>query len=221
MVDFPGRKSQKKQPIPIGVDDYKVLIEGGYLHVDKTLLIKEFWEEGAPVLLITRPRRFGKSIALSMLRYFFEKTAESTSHLFETSKIWQEEGFQKLQGTYPVIYLSFKDVKAKSWELAFEDLKELLSREVRRTLKPLEDLMAKDYKMKYKSLLEKSANEAEFSGCLLFITEVFKECLSKNTIILIDEYDTPITHAYMNGFYDKMTAIPAGDFSRASKIFLS
>ncbi|MES2199908.1 MAG: AAA family ATPase, partial [Chlamydiota bacterium] len=169
--------------------------------MDKTLLIEDFLDNTSKVTLITRPRRFGKSITLSMLRYFFEKTDKSTAHLFEKSKIWQEERFRKLQGTYPVIFISFKDVKATSWEEAYQKLKSLLAEEVRRTLKPLENKIAQDYKKKYETLINKTAEKTDFEESLLFITKVFKEVVEKNTIILIDEYDTPITHAYLNGFY--------------------
>jgi len=97
--------NSKKPRLPIGIDDYKNLIDENCIYIDKTLLIKEFLDSGNEVTVVTRPRRFGKSIALSMLRYFFEKTEESTAYLFEKSKIWQEEGFKELQGTFPVIHI--------------------------------------------------------------------------------------------------------------------
>src|SRR3990167_2504839 len=178
-------KMPKKQRIPIGVDDYKFMIEGNYLHIDKTLLIKEFWDKGALVTLITRPRRFGKSMNLSMIKYFFEKTEKSTTHLFENTLVWQEEGFQSLQGTYPVIFISFKDIKAPTWEQAYQEIQELLIQEIVRTLEPIEEKMSAHYKAKYQALLNKTANEAEFSRALLFITEVLKKHMDKSTIILI------------------------------------
>lgn len=137
---------ENKLPIPIGVDDFKKMIDQKYMYVDKTLLIKEFLETGADVILITRPRRFGKTISLSMLKYFFEKTEEPTAYLFEKTNIWKEEALKKQQGTYPVIFISFKDVKAENWDAAYEELKELLAREIRRTLKPIENILAEDYK---------------------------------------------------------------------------
>src|SRR3990167_8589006 len=135
-----------KKPLPIGKYDYKKVIDGNYTYIDKTLLIKEFCESGSEVVLITRPRRFGKSIALSMLRYFFEKTEESTAYLFENSAIWKEQGFKELQGTYPVIHISFKDIKATSWEEAYLELKTLLAKEVYRTLNALATKMDDFYK---------------------------------------------------------------------------
>ena len=194
----------KKRSFPIGKDDYKKVIDDNCVYIDKTLLIKEFWETGEEVALVARPRRFGKSITLSMLKYFFEKTEKPTAYLFENSKIWQEEGFKTLQGTFPVIHISFKDIKASTWEAAYSKLKNLLADEVRRTLKPLESTMAPDYKIKYQALIEKTGDQTEFEESLFFITKVFEEHFAQNTIVLIDEYDSPITHAYVHKFYDKM-----------------
>src|SRR3990167_3013108 len=206
-----------KKPLPIGKYDYKKVIDGNYTYIDKTLLIKEFCESGSEVVLITRPRRFGKSIALSMLRYFFEKTEESTAYLFENSAIWKEQGFKELQGTYPVIHISFKDIKATTWDEAYLELQELLIEETKRTLKTLFPLMDEDGKEQYQSLIKKKANTAEFSGSLFFITKMFKECLNKQTIILIDEYDSPITTAYIHNYYTPMITFMSQLLSKALK----
>ena len=208
--------------LPIGEDDYKELIRKKCVYIDKTLLIKEFWEDGSKVFLVTRPRRFGKSIALSMLCYFFEKPAfekpaSSHSYLFEQSAIWKYEEFRKIQGTYPVIFISFKDIKRKSWEDSYEELKNLLAKEVYRTLNPLEPQMDDYHRRKYELLIKKTANVAEFSESLLFITEVFKKHYNENTIILIDEYDSPITHAYIQDFYEEMTDFMRQVLSKALK----
>ncbi|MBM3198711.1 MAG: hypothetical protein FJZ58_05595 [Chlamydiae bacterium] len=193
-----------QKPIPLGVDNYERIVQGGYLYMDKTLLIKEFWDSGSVVTLVTRPRRFGKSIALSMMRCFFEKTEKSKSHLFTHTKIWQEEHFQELQGTYPVIHLSFKDIKALNWEEAFCELQTLLAQEVHRMLAPVITQLDEYYNRQFKALVEKTANKAEFSDSLRLITEVLYKVTKKNTIILLDEYDAPITHAYTHRYYDEM-----------------
>ncbi len=216
-MDLPVKTSKKIQPLPIGVDDYKDLIDEGYIYVDKTLFIKEFWDYKSKVTLVTRPRRFGKSITLSMIRYFFEKTEQSTAYLFEKSKIWQEEGFRELQGTYPIISISFKDVKFNTWEESYQKLKSLLAKEVRRALKPSENAMDANYRKNYDALVNETATVTKFEESLLFITEVFKELFAKNTIILIDEYDSPITHAYVHGFYDKMIGFMRNLLSPALK----
>lgn len=216
-MDLPNKALRNPKDLPIGIDNYKTIIDTKLIYIDKTLVIKEFWDSGSLVTLITRPRRFGKSITLSMLKYFFEKSDQSTSYLFENSKIWQYKEFQKLQGTYPVIFISFKDIKAETWEEAYQELKKLLANEVRRTLKPLLDTMADDYKLQYQALINHTAGEVDFNESLAFITKVFHECLGLKTIILIDEYDTPITSAYLHKFYKKMTDFMRQLLSKALK----
>src|SRR3974390_138233 len=106
----------KSMKLPLGISDYKAIIDDGYYYIDKTLLIEELQPIGDLVLLIPRPRRFGKTLNLSMLRYFFEKSEEDHSHLFKGLKIWKEERCRALQGQFPVIFLSFKDIKFPTWE---------------------------------------------------------------------------------------------------------
>ncbi|MBM3198582.1 MAG: hypothetical protein FJZ58_04940, partial [Chlamydiae bacterium] len=207
----------EKRPIPIGVDDFKEIITGGYVYVDKTLLIKEFWESGAKVTLVTRPRRFGKSIALSMIRYFFEQTKEPGAHLFTHTNIWKNEEMRAHQGAFPVIHISFKDIKASTWEEAYEQLKTFLADEIRRTLKPLENMIDEDHKENYMALLRGYATRIQWERSLFFITALHKEILAKNTLILIDEYDAPITHAYVHGYYDEMVAFMRQLLSQALK----
>ena len=213
MVDI----NAKNPRLPIGIDDYKDLIDEDCIYIDKTLLIKEFLGSANKVTLVTRPRRFGKSIALSMLKYFFEKTEESTSYLFEKSKIWQEEGFKQLQGTFPVIHISLKDIRGTTWAEACEEFKILLAKEVSRALAPLASQMNDTQKKTYESLINKKASEVEFTESLIFISEINKKHLDKTTIILIDEYDSPITHAYVHKFYDKMIEFMRQLLSKALK----
>ena len=209
--------SSKKKSIPLGVDDYKELIEGNYLYIDKTLLIQELWDTKFKVSLVTRPRRFGKSIALSMLRYFFEKTKQSNAHLFEHTKIWQEEGFKKLQGTYPVFHISFKDIKYRSWEESYSAMKSLIAEEVRRVLSPYASEISDYHRPTYEALIHKTASITDFDGSIFFTTAVLKEILGQKTIVLIDEYDTPITYAYLHGHYQSTTDFIRNLFSRGLK----
>ena len=111
--------------VPIGVVDYKKLIEEGYAYVDKTLLIQEIIDRGTELALIPRPRRFGKTLSMSMLKYFFEKTDRDNSYLFSPYKIWQTK-YREVQGQYPVVFFTLKGVKQETWELAYEKLKVLI-----------------------------------------------------------------------------------------------
>lgn len=215
-MDLSDQASQRER-LPIGKDDYKKIIDEGCIYIDKTLVIKEFWRNKSEVTLIARPRRFGKSMTLSMMRYFFEKTEQSNAYLFENTNIWKEEGFKELQGTYPVIHVSFKDIKATTWEEAYLELKELLAKEVKRTLEPLIAEMDEDYKEKYAHLIHETASKVKFNSSLFFITEVLKKHTKKNTIILIDEYDAPIVHAYVHGFFKEMIEFMRQLFSKALK----
>lgn len=167
-------------------------------------MIQEFLDDPSKVTLVTRPRRFGKSIALSMLRYFFEKTKKSTAYLFENTKIWENQECRELQGSYPIITLSFKDVKASCWEEAYLELQEQLIKELKRTLSPLLDKMEEDSRYRYESFIKKTATEVEFNGAVFFMTEVLSKHHGKNTLILIDEYDSPITYSYLHKYYEKM-----------------
>ena len=210
-------RSDQQLSFPLGVDDYSVLVQGNYVYVDKTLFIKEFWKEGAPVVLITRPRRFGKTLSLSMLQYFFENTEKPQNHLFINSKIWQEKGFPEVQGTYPVIFISFKDVKCDTWEDAYEQITELLVEEIDRVLTPIKDSLSPLHKKQYETFITESPSSVKFAGSLKFITAALKSYYDKKVLILIDEYDTPITHSYLRGYYEKMVAFMRNLLSSALK----
>ncbi len=118
--------------IPIGISDFKTIIDEGFYYVDKTLFIEELKRSNGQVMLIPRPRRFGKTLNLSMLQYFYEITPESNAYLFENTAIWKKANFRKLQGTYPVIFLTFKDCKDRNRSTMFSDLKEVIVEEFRR-----------------------------------------------------------------------------------------
>ncbi len=205
-----GFVTEKTLSFPIGVDDYKEIIDKKCIYIDKTLLIKEFWKDDAKVILVTRPRRFGKTISLSMLRYFFESREESNAYLFEKSKIWQEEGFSEIQGRFPVIFISFKDIKYNTWEKSYAKIKNIIKSEVVRTLSPLLGKCLPEEKIQYDELINFSQIADEnrilinFISSLKFITQVYERIYKKKTIVLIDEYDTPITCAYENHFYGDM-----------------
>ncbi len=206
--------------IPIGVDDYKEIIDNKNAYVDKTLLIKEFWEDGAKVILTPRPRRFGKTLNLSMLRYFFEKPDQNTAYLFEKTNIWNYPEYRALQGQFPVIFLTFKDVKLDSWELAYTKLAAIIAEECKRLLRSLaidKTSIANDDIDIFNRLVTKQAPEQELMDSIQFLSRILFEQTKKKVVILIDEYDAPITYAYLNGYYEKMIEFMSNLLSAALK----
>ncbi|MBA2368113.1 MAG: AAA family ATPase [Candidatus Protochlamydia sp.] len=192
-------------PLPIGISDFKLLIEGGYAYVDKTLFIQELIEIGAQVTLIPRLRRFGKTLNLSMLRYFFEKSPNATSHLFSSLNIWKEPKYRQLQGKYPVIFLSLKDVKCLSWEETFEKFRQIIASEFERHRYLLEgDFLSPTEKKSFQLILEVNGNKALYECSLNLLTKWLHRYYNKRAILLIDEYDTPAHSAYLGGFYDTL-----------------
>lgn len=194
-----------KKPLPIGISDFKTIIEGGYAYADKTLLVKEFFEKGTSVALIPRPRRFGKTLNLSMLRYFFEKSEDETSHLFENLAIWKEQKFKEKQGTYPVIFLTFKDNKHATWDETFEHFRIILSEEFQRHRYLLKStILSPEEKEDFFKIIRKEANPTLYEHSLRFLTKWLYLYHKTKVIILIDEYDAPAHAAYTGKFYRRL-----------------
>ena len=194
-----------KRLLPIGLSDFKELIDDNYYYVDKTLLIDELKRTSAKVVLIPRPRRFGKTLNLSMLRYFYEKSEISNRYLFKNTAIWQMEKYHAQQGTFPVIYLSFKDCKMNSWQEGYEKLKILITEEFRRHADYLLPTL-KSYDLKdYMDIVEQTATPGAYGNSLFLLAKVLKRYYKKRVIVLIDEYDTPMHAAYSNGYYEEAT----------------
>lgn len=192
-----------KKRLPIGISDYKIIIEEDYLYVDKTLLVEELVGKQTIIALIPRMRRFGKTLNLSMLRYFFEKSDSDTSHLFKSMKIWQNEKMRVLQGQFPVIFLSLKDVKFATWQDTFESLASLVADEYKRHLYLLDakTLVEKEKEI-YTSILQEKASPSLLTKSLSYLTEWLHRFHGKRVILLIDEYDTPAHAAYVGGYYN-------------------
>lgn len=188
---------------PIGISDFKRIIEENYRYIDKSLLIKEILENSLIVLLI-RPRRFGKTLNMSLLKYFFEKTAEDTSYLFKDLKIWQEDNFYKeQQGKYPVIFLTFKSIKHIHWEDALLQFKFIIREEFKRHAYLLESLSETDKDYFQKIILDQ-AETTDYTQSLGQLSKFLCEFHQERVVILIDEYDTPINVAFLNGFYEQI-----------------
>lgn len=208
----------EKKALPIGISDY-IRAQSEYYYVDKTLLIKEFLDKKPLVSLFTRPRRFGKTLNMDMLRVFFEISKEDTSVYFKDKAIWQcGREYTKHQGQYPVIFLTFKDVKFDSWEATIDKIRGLLQVEFGRHLELKESDKLAEYEIEYFSkILEAKANEVELTSSLENLSRMLFKHYGKAPIIIIDEYDTPIQEGYAEDFYDAIIRFMRNFFSGAYK----
>ncbi len=207
-----------RKPLPIGVSDFKSATNN-YYYVDKTLLIRDFLDERPMVSLFTRPRRFGKTLNMDMLRVFFEKTNEDTSVYFKDKKIWKcGENYISHQGKYPVIFLTFKDVKCLSWQETLEKLKSLISKEFVRHLElETSDELNVYEKELYHKIASNVASEIEFQFGLQTLSLLLYKHYKQKVVIIIDEYDTPIGQGHTYDFYDKTINFMRSFFSGGLK----
>lgn len=203
-------------PLPIGVSDYKTAVSE-YYYVDKTMMIKEFLDEKPKVSLFTRPRRFGKTLNMDMLKTFFEISADDTSSLFEDKKIWScGQKYRDYQGKYPVIFLSFKDVKCSSWEETYDVMTQLIRQEFRRHSE-LADSGKVSNSALYQKILLEQATENDYMLSLMYLSQMLDEHHGVAPIIIIDEYDTPIQQGYTADFYDRIILFMRNFFSGGLK----
>ena len=207
---------QDKLPLPIGASNYKV-VSTEYYYVDKTLLIKELLDERAAITLFTRPRRFGKTLNMDMLRTFFEKTNADTSKYFTDKKIWQAgEKYTSQQGKYPVIFLSFKDANKDNWQDLYARLKVTITDEFLRH-KELKESAKLSNPTFYETITTGHGNQTDYATSLLRLSQMLHEHYGQPPIIIIDEYDTPIQAGYVNGFYGQAIQFIRDFFSSALK----
>ena len=207
---------QNKLPLPIGASNYK-LVSTEYYYVDKTLLIKELLDERAVITLFTRPRRFGKTLNMDMLRTFFEKTPEDTSKYFKDKKIWQAgEKYTSQQGKYPVIFLSLKDANKDNWQDLYSRLKATITDEFLRH-KELKKSTRLSNTAFYEKIIAGTGNITDYATSLLRLSQMLHEHYRQQPIIIIDEYDTPIQAGYINGFYEQAIQFIRDLFSSALK----
>ena len=207
-----------KLPLPVGISDYR-LASSSYYYIDKTMMIKDFIDERPMVSLITRPRRFGKTLNMDMLRVFFEKTDSDTSVYFKDKKIWAcGEQYRAYQGKYPVIYVTFKDVKCESWESTYDLICQILRNEVQRHSELLSSNRISAYDKKYlESILSGSASEIDMAMTFMNLSRMLDAHYDKAPIIIIDEYDTPIQQGHTLGYYDKVISFMRNLFSGGLK----
>ncbi|MBR2427994.1 MAG: AAA family ATPase, partial [Lentisphaeria bacterium] len=209
---------QENLPLPIGISDYR-LASTEYYYIDKTMLIKDFLDERPMVSLFTRPRRFGKTLNMDMLRTFFEKSDEDTSVYFKNKKIWAcGQKYRDYQGKYPVIFVSFKDVKCETWQDTYGNIYKLLQKEFERHLELLESPALNEYdKQKIKDFLDGKADENDCMAAFATLSEMLDKHFCIAPIIIVDEYDTPIQQGYMRGFYDSVIRFMRNLFSGGLK----
>ena len=209
----------KHKPLPIGVEDFKRLVDNGYYFVDKTLMIKELLENKESVNLFTRPRRFGKTLNMSMLQRFFEATEKSNAYLFDGLKIAAYPEYMAYQGQYPVISVSLKSMKQKNFTLAFETYKYLIKSEYSRHKDFIfsKNVLDEEEKARFLSFIQVDATETMYNQAIGFLSNCLKKAYQQNVIILIDEYDVPLENAYHEGFYDDMTSLIRSCFESALK----
>ena len=207
-----------KKPLPIGVSDFKSATTN-YYYVDKTLLIRDFLNAIPMVSLFTRPRRFGKTLNMDMLRVFFEKTPEDTSIYFKDKYIWQcGDYYTKHQGQYPVIFLSFKDVKCSSWQETFQKISKLISLEFMLHNELESSSVLSSYeKEQYHRFASENINEVDCQMGLQLLSLLLHKHYDKECVIIIDEYDTPIQQDHLCDFYNEIVDFMRNFFSGGLK----
>ena len=195
-------KNSKKTKLPIGVSNFKDIIEKNYYYFDKTKFIENILEDGSQVKLFTRPRRFGKTLNMSMLKYFFDvKNKDENRKLFEGMNISKSEYFD-MQGNFPVISVSFKKYQEKDWKNGFDMIKDIISGLYDEFEFVKEKLSARK-KKKFDSILMEEANLANWKNSLADLSNYLYDFYGKKVIVLIDEYDQPIINSYIEGYYDE------------------
>jgi len=207
--------------LPIGYDNFSKIVEKNLNFVDKTLFIQEILDDKAiEVLVFTRPRRFGKTLNLSMLQYFFAAHAygRTTRGLFDGLKIAALDSYMQHQGKYPVIFLTLKEVRDHGFSTALEKLGELMRRTYREHSYVLEgNVLSSEEKVLYHAILAKQANQTDLEASLYNLTEYLSRYTGQKTWVLIDEYDTPIQSAFLHGYFQEMVSLLRGLFGAVLK----
>ena len=192
----------RKKAVPVGIEDFERIINEDYYYVDKTLLIEELLINRAPVTLFTRPRRFGKTLNMSMIKYFFDvKNKEENKKLFENLKISNSE-YMSEQGKYPVIFISLKDLKEDTWEECIESIKDIMHK-IFNEYSFLREKLNVVEKRQFDKIWEITGNERNFKTSLLDLSNYLNKYYGEKAIILIDEYDAPIINAFDKGYYNE------------------
>ena len=210
--------TEKKKPLPVGVSDFKNATSN-YYYIDKTLLIRDFLDARPMVTLFTRPRRFGKTLNMDMLRVFFEKAEEDTSSYFKDKEIWKcGEYYTKYQGKFPVIFLTFKDVKCSNWNETYQKMNKLISMEfIRHNELENSDILNDYEKEQYRKMADGNVSEIDYEMSLQILSLLLHKHYGQPCIIIIDEYDTPIQQGHHYDFYSQIVHFMRNFFSGGLK----
>ena len=203
--------------ISIGCQDFETIRKNNYFYIDKTSFLKEWWDSGDSVTLITRPRRFGKTLNMSMTEQFFSMKYAGRGDLFEGLSVWEEEKYRELQGTYPVISLSFANVK----EIKYEDTRYRICQILMNLYAEMRFLLEGDLltpkEKEYFGRISENMREQDATMSLHYLSSFLYRYYGKKVIILLDEYDTPMQEAYVNGFWDELAAFTRSLFNSTFK----
>ncbi len=203
--------------VAIGIQNYADIIEKDCFYVDKTYFIKDWWESKDVVTLITRPRRFGKTLTMSMVEQFFSVNYQNRSDLFEKQCIWKEEEYGNLQGTYPVLSLSFASIKETKYEVAKIKMIEILENLYIQNKFLLDSDILEDFEQVYFRKMMHQMSESEATSAIRNLCEYLYRYYGKKTIVLLDEYDTPMQEAYVWGFWKELTTFTRSLFNSTFK----
>ena len=203
--------------VGIGIQDFETIITNDYFYIDKTHFIKEWWESGDSVTLITRPRRFGKTLTISMLEKFFSVKYAGRGDLFEKLSVWQEEKYRSLQGMYPVISLSFANIKETEYKATREKICLLLSKLYSQYEFLTEGDTLTEGEKKYFKSVSPDMDNTIATMAIYQLSDFLHRYYGKKVIVLLDEYDTPMQEAYVRGYWDEMAAFTRSLFNSAFK----
>lgn len=196
--------------VAIGIQDFEKIVDRECFYVDKTAFIKEWWESNDEVTLIARPRRFGKTLNMSMLNYFFSNRYADKGHLFEGLSIWEDEKYRALQGTYPVINLSFANVKERDYQTTRKKICLLITKLYAENAFLLDSGILYETDRSYFKRVTEDMDDSDATLALYQLSDFLYRYYGKKVIILLDEYDTPMQEAYVNGYWNELV-----DFTRS------
>ncbi len=213
-----GNPAQKKaRTVAIGVQDFETVIKGNYFYIDKTGLIQEWWDSGDAVTLITRPRRFGKTLNMSMLERFFSNQYAGQGEIFENLAIWKNENYRELQGTYPVLFLSFAGIKEQNIEDAIESINSNLVALYNQNRFLVEEGFLNPVEQEQFESVAIGMSRVTAAKSIHFLCSCLHKYYGKKVIVLLDEYDTPLQEAYVNGYWKELVSFTRSLFNNTFK----